>query len=145
MLRVLFSWTDGYGRIRQQTLTTTETTIAGALTEIALFVAKWDAISDGGLTQVSISQRDTSDAFAAVAGSNVDVNASLQVQGADGFKYDLNVPMINDTFVTGGGAIIIGDAAVVAFTDQFLVAGKWRMNNRFPTDITSVISGQLDK
>lgn len=144
-LQVQFSWLDSYNRVRRQTLTTTEATIALALTEVTAFVALFDPVSDGGLQGVSISTRDNSDAFAAAAGANIDVNASLSVQGADGFKYDLNLPMIIDSLVTGGGAIDIADVALVAFTNQFLSAGKWRVNNRFPTDITSVISGQLDK
>lgn len=144
MLGVKFAWLDSHGRNRRQTLTTTEATIAGALVEVTAFVALFDAISDGGLTNISISTTDNSDAFVAGAGSNVDVNASLQVQGADGFKYDLNVPMIADAFVAGG-SVVITDLAVVAFTNQFLAAGKWRMNNRFPTAITAVLSGTLDK
>ncbi len=144
-LAVQYGWLDGYSRLRRQTLTTTSTTIAAALTDVTAFVALWDAVSNGGLQQVSISTRDNADAFAAVAGSNIDVNASLRVQGADGFKYDLDLPMIIDSLVNSGGSIIIGDAALVAWTNQFLVGGKWRVNNRFPTEITSVISGELDK
>lgn len=145
MLAVQFAWLDGFGRIKRQTLTTTAATIALALTEVATFIALFTPTSDAGLVQVSISTKDNTDAYAAVAGSNVDVNASLQVVGADGFNYDLNIPMIKDAFVTGGGAIVISDAVIVAHTDQFLVAGDWRVNNRFPTAITSVSSGQLDK
>lgn len=145
MLGVQFSWVDDYGRVRRQTLTTTSTTIATALTDVAAFVALFTPVSDGGLNQVSISEVDSADAYSPVADANIDVNGSLKVQGADSFKYDLNLPMIKSTMVTGGGAILIGDAAMVAFTNQFLVAGKWRVNNRFPTEITSVISGQLDK
>lgn len=145
MLQVQFRWLDTFGRVKRQTLTTTAATIVLALVEVTAFVALFDAVSDGGLQSVSISVQDLSDAFAAAAGSNIDVNGSLLVQGADGFKYDLNLPMILSSLVTGGGAINIGDAALVSFTDQFLVAGDWRVNNRFPTEITSVISGQLDK
>lgn len=145
MLKVQFNWVDDYGRVRRQTLTTTDATIAAALASVTAFVALWDAVSNGGLNAVKISTSDSSDAFVAAADANIDVNASLQVQGADGFKYDLDVPMIIPSLVTGGGAIIIGDVALVAFTDQFLVAGKWRMNNRFPTEITAVLSGKLDK
>lgn len=144
-LPVQFRWLDTFGRVKRQTLTTTSTTLAAALTDVTAFVALWDAVSDGGLESVSISQTDESDAFAAAAGSNIDVNGSLLVQGDDGFKYDLNLPMILSSLVTGGGAINIADAALVSFTDQFLTGGKWRVNNRFPTFITSVISGQLDK
>lgn len=144
-LQVQYRWLDAHGRVKRQTLTTTSTTIAAALIDVTAFVALFDPVSDGGLQSVSISVQDLADSFAAAAGSNIDVNASLKVQGNDGFKYDLNLPMIIDSLVTGGGAINIGDVALVAFTDQFLTAGKWRVNNRFPTFITSVISGQLDK
>lgn len=145
MLPVQFRWLDAYGRVRRQTLTTTATTIALALTEVASFVPLFDAISDGGLQSISINNQDESDAYVAAAGSNIDVNASLQVQGADGYKYDLNVPMIQAALVIGGGAIDISDAGLVAFTNQFLAGGTWRMNNRTPTAITSVIKGILDK
>lgn len=145
MLQVQFRWLDAFGRIKRQTLTTTAATIAAALTNVAAFVALFDAVSDGGLQSVSISVQNLDDAYSAEAVSNIDVNGSLKVQGDDGFKYDLNVPMILSSLVTGGGAINIGDAAMVSFTDQFLTGGDWRVNNRFPTFITSVISGQLDK
>lgn len=145
MLQVQFRWLDTFGRVKRQTLTTTATTIAAALTNVAAFVTLFDAVSDGGLQSVSVSVQNLDDAFAAEAVSNIDVNGSLKVQGDDGFKYDLNVPMILSSLVTGGGAITIGDAAMVSFTDQFLTGGVWRVNNRFPTFITSVISGQLDK
>ncbi len=145
MLQVQYRWLDIHGRVKRQTLTTTATTIAAALTNVTAFVALFDAISDGGLQSVSVAVQNDDDTYAAAAGSNIDVNGSLKVQGDDGFKYDLNVPMILASLVTGGGAINIGDAALVSFTDQFLTGGVWRVNNRFPTFITSVISGQLDK
>ncbi len=145
MLAVQFSWLDDYGRTRRQTLTSTATTIAAALTDVGTFVALMTPASDGGLTRVSISTKDASDAYAATAAANIDVNASLQVQGDDGFKYDLDLPMIKPVFVTGGGAVIIADATILAWTNQFLTGGPWRVNNRFPTFITSVLSGQLDK
>lgn len=145
MLQVQFRWLDIHGRVKRQTLTTTSTTLAAALTDVTAFVALFDAVSDGGLQSISVSVQNDDDTYAAAAGSNIDVNGSLKVQGDDGFKYDLNLPMILSSLVTGGGAINIGDAALVSFTDQFLTGGKWRVNNRFPTFITSVISGQLDK
>lgn len=145
MLQVQFRWLDIHGRVKRQTLTTTATTIAAALTNVTAFVALFDAVSDGGLQSVSVAVQNDDDTYAAAAGSNIDVNGSLKVQGDDGFKYDLNVPMILASLVTGGGAINIGDAALVSFTNQFLTGGVWRVNNRFPTFITSVISGQLDK
>lgn len=145
MLQVQFSWLDIFGRVKRQTLTTTATTIALALVEVTAFVALYNPVADGGLQDVSISTKSIADAQAAGAGTNIDTNGSLKVQGADGFKYDLNLPMIDLAFVTGGGAIDTGAGAMVAFTDQFLVGGDWRVNNRTPTEITSVISGQLDK
>lgn len=144
-LKVQFRWLDSKGRVKRQTHTVTDTTIAAALTSTTAFVALFDAVSGGGLQSVSIAIQDDGDAFAAEAGSSIDRNGTLQVQGDDGFKYPLNIPMIDDDLVTGGGAITIGAAELVSFTDQFLTAGKWRVNNRFPTFITSVISGQLDK
>ncbi len=143
--QVQYRWLDSFSRVKRQTLTTKAATVALALVDVAAFVALFDPVSDGGLQSVSISVQDDSDAFAAAAGANIDVNASLKVQGADSFKYDLNLPMIISSLVTGGGAIDIGAAALVSFTNQFLGAGAWQVNNRFPTSITSVISGQLDK
>ncbi len=145
MLQIQFRWLDIHGRVKRQTLTTTSATLAAALADVTAFVALFDAVSDGGLQSISVSVQNDDDTYAAAAGSNIDVNGSLKVQGDDGFKYDLNLPMILSSLVTGGGAINIGDAALVSFTDQFLTGGKWRVNNRFPTFITSVISGQLDK
>lgn len=144
-LPVTFSWLDAQGRNRRQTLTTTSTTIADALTDVAAFVALQTPVSDGGLTEVTISTKDNGDAYAAVAGSNVDVNASFQVQGNDGFKYDLDLPMIKDTMLAGGGNVDLTDLAIIAWYGQFETGGKWRVNNRFPTFITSVIKATLDK
>ena len=114
------------------------------LTEVAILAPLWDAITDLELIDVVITNRDTSDAFAGAAISSVDENTSVKVRGGDTYVYDFNLPDVPDA-LHPGESLDVTDAAVVAFFDEFDTAETWRVNLRNPTDITDLISGQLDK
>lgn len=145
MLKVRFTLLDSYGRPRGWELTTTATTIADALTNVTSFVALFDDVSDAGLKEIAISTRDSGDAYAAVAGSNKDVGATLNATVADGYDFPLAIPMIKSSMIVAGGAVNLSDAAMTAFLAQFLSGGAWRLNNRTPTAVTAFNYGTLDE
>jgi len=143
-LPVTFTFVDALARKTTRTWTTTATTISQALTDIAALATLVNAVSDGGLQEVTITSKSVASAFAAAAGSNVDENASIKVLAADGRDYDVDLPMPIDALRLAGGAIDTANADFVAFIDAFGVADAWRINNFNPTAISLVRSAQLD-
>ena len=143
-MNVKFNFIDSRGRTISRTLWNTETTLAAVLTETAILAPLWAALTDLELTDIVITNRDTSDAFAGAAISSRDENTSVKVTGGDTYVYDFNLPDMPDAFHPGE-SLDVTDAAVVAFFDEFDSAETWRINLRNPTDIVNLISGKLDK
>lgn len=144
MLAVKFTFTDANGRSTARTWTTTSATLADAIVDVGVMAGLIDAISDCGLSGVVITQKDEAANFTPVAASNLDVGATFNVTADDGFKYNIKLPIPVAAIQIGGGAISLVDLGVVAFLDQFLLAGKWRVNNRNPQDVVLVNTGTLD-
>lgn len=143
-LAVTMTFTDDNGRSTNRTFTTTSSTISDAITDVADFATKADAILDCGLSGVSITTKDNAADFAPLADSNLDEGVTFQVTADDGFKYSIKMPIPSAAIRVGGGAISLVDAGVIAFTDLFKTGGKWRVNNRTPTFVTTVDKGLLD-
>lgn len=145
MLAVTFTFVDDEGRSTNRTWTTTSTTIADAITDVAAFATIMTAAFDCGLSGVIITEKDVAADYAAVAGANIDEGATFKVTADDGYDYSIKVPIPKAAIRAGGGAIDLTDALTLAFTNQFLTGGKWRVNVRAPTFVTSVNAGLLDK
>ncbi len=143
-MNVKFNFQDSRGRTISRTIWNTGATLALVLAEVAILAPLWDAITDLELIDVVITNRDVSDAFAGAAISSVDENTSVKVRGGDTYVYDFNLPDVPDA-LHPGESLDVTDAAIVAFFDEFDTAETWRVNLRNPTDITDLISGQLDK
>jgi len=118
--------------------------IADALTDIGTLAALWNTITEVMLVDVVLTQVDASETFAGAAVSNVDENTSVKVEGADGRTYDVDLPDLPDA-KHPIAALDITDVDIVAFFDEFAVGQNWRVNLNNPTDITSILSGLLDK
>lgn len=144
-LAVTYTFTDDEGRSTTRTWTTTSSTIALALVDVTAFVAILTAAFDCGLSGVTITNKSIADDFAATADANIDEGATFQVTADDGYDYSIKVPIPKLAIRAGGGAIDLANAQVLAFTNQFLTGGKWRVNNRAPTFVTVVNKGLLDK
>lgn len=144
MLAVTFTFTDDNGRSTTRQFTTTSTTLADAITDVADFATKADLIFDSGLAGVVITQKDIAADYAALALSNIDEGATFQVTADDGFKYNIKIPIPTATIRVGGGALDLTDVNVIAFMDLFKTGGKWRVNNRTPTFVVTVDKGLLD-
>lgn len=145
MLAVTFTFTDDNGRTTNRTFTTTSTTIADAITDVAAFATIATAAFDCGLNGVTITEKDSAADYAAVANSNIDEGATFKVTADDGYDYSIKMPIPKVAIRAGGGAINLADPLVLAFTNQFLTGGKWRVNTRAPTFVTVVNQGLLDK
>jgi len=144
MLAVTFTFTDGNGRSTNRTFTTTSTTLADALTDVADFATKIGAAFDCGLSGVVITEKDGAADFAPVALSNIDEGATFKVLADDGYNYSIKLPIPSAGIRAGGGAIDLTDPLVIAVMDLFKTGGKWRVNNRTPTFVVTVEKGLLD-
>lgn len=144
-MKCTFNFIDGFNRQTQRSWWSTSTLLVDALTDIAALASAINALSDGGLDGVVITNVDTSEDFAAVAGSNVDDNASIQVLGGDGYKYDFNLPMPITALFNADGTVDTSNAALATLMGLFATGDNWRINLRNPTDIDSVVGGTLDK
>lgn len=142
---VTFNFSDEFNRVTQRTWHNTEALIADVLTDVTAIAALLDAVSLAGLKNVIISQRSAAEASAAEAGSNVDANASIQVEGADGYKYDFDLPCPDPSILNTDGTLDTSDAGVVALFAVFGAGDAWRINLRNPTAIATVVGGILDK
>ena len=142
---VRFNFTDLKNGDTSRTWVNTGATVAAVLLDVTTLVALYAAIGLGGLDSVLISQRSTADAFAPETGANVDDNASVQVLGGDGYKYDFDLPMPEADIIQADRSVLTTDAAVIAFFAAFASGSTWRINLRNPTDVATVIGGTLDK
>lgn len=141
---VKFNFRDSRGRSVSRSLHNDEPLIADVLTDVGELTALWNPLTDLAFENVVVTRRDDSDAFAGATVSNRDENTSVKVLAEDGYVYDFDLPDIPDA-LHPGETLDVTDAAVVAFFDEFLTAGPWRINLRTPTAIASLISGKLDK
>jgi len=143
-LPVTFTFVDSLARKTTRTWTTTSVTIVDALTDATALAALLDAVTEGGLQEITITRKDTAAAFAFSAGPNIDENASVKVPAADGRDYDFDLPMPIAALRLAGGAIDTANANFIALFDAFGVASAWRINNFTPTAISLVRSALLD-
>jgi hypothetical protein len=143
-LPVVFTFRDSLARKTTRTWVSVATTLAGAITDVATLGPLVDAVSQGGLQKVTISQDSVASAFAAEAGSNVDENASITVLAADGRNYDFDLPMPATVLRLAGGSIDTANANFIALMDAFAAGGNWRVNVFSPTAIVSVEKALLD-
>ena len=141
---VVFQFLDSRGRAKTRTLVNVSDVIATVLADVAVLGPLWDVLTDLQLVGVTISVKSTATAFAGAAISNVDENVSAQVLQGNGFKADFNLPDMPDSF-TPAGVIDPVDISIAAFFAEFLIGATWRINTQNPQDITTVISGVLDK
>lgn len=144
MPSVKFNFRDSRGRPTSRTLFNVGATIAAVLTDVGTLAALWNPLTDLAFEGVNVSFVDPSSAFAGTPPSNIDENVSVQVTGADGYKYDLDLPDVPDA-KTPGEAMSISDADLLAFVAAFQGAGNWRVNLRNPVQITQILKATLDK
>lgn len=142
---VKFRFIDEKNGFKDKTYHNTSALLADVLTDITALAALFDAVMLAGLEYVVISQRSAAEANAPEAGSNVDANASVQVLGADGYKYDFDLLTPNPALINSDRTLDTTDAAVIALFAAFGAGDSWRINLRHPTSIASVIGGTLDK
>jgi hypothetical protein len=118
------------------------TTLAQAAIDMNLLLTDLGSITDLGIVSVTYSEKDTTEASAAGAGSNVDVGATFRLRLADGGVASHKVPGFPIAKVGGNRAIDPTDADVVAYFDNFLAAGAFTLSDG--EVITEVLSGTFD-
>ena len=143
MFNAVLTLKDSYGRITTKRIETTATTLAGAQTIIAAYVADLAPVTDLELLKVTYSEIDTDDAFGGTGDSNVDVGATFKVLLADGSMAAHKVPGFPSSLVGGNGAIDCTQTEVAAYFENFVVGEGCRLSDG--EYITGVVSGQLDR
>lgn len=142
---VRFEFVDIQETVTTRTYGNTNALAADVLTQAAVLAPLFEAVMMGGLNKVVLTQVDTSDAYVALADSNVDKNASIKVLAGNGRHYDFDLPMIISSLVLPGRAIDTADAALIALFDEFATGKTWRIDRFNPTFIASVVDGVLDR
>ena len=118
------------------------TTLVQAAIDMNLLVTDLEAISDLGVVSITYSEKDTTEAIAAAADSNVDVGATFRVRLAGGGVASHKVPGFPIAKVGGNRAIDPGDADVAAYFANFLAAGAFTLSDG--EIVTEVLSGTYD-
>ena len=144
MPSVRFNLLDSNGRDTSRTWHNTQAAIADVLTDAGVLAALLAAITDLQIVSAVITFTDPSVATAGNAPSNIDAGVTVQVLGADGFRYPVNIPDMPEAKISSG-AVSTTDADLVAFFDEFAAGGTWRVNLRNPTAVASIIKATLDK
>lgn len=117
-------------------------TLAQALTDIGVLLATLPAVSDLGVVSVTFSQKDISEAYAAQAGSNVDVGATFRLRLTSGKLASHRIPGFPQAKVGGNRAVDPNDADVQAYFANFAPAGAFKLSDGETMD--EVISGTFD-
>jgi len=141
---VRFNFLDSRGRSTSRSFHNTNALVADVVTQIGVLMTLWDAITDLQFLYATIMNKDTAAAFAGAAISNVDENTSCKVIAGDGKVYDVNLCDVPDSFHPGE-SLDMTDLAVSNFFAEFAVGKTWRLNLNNPTEIVTLVSGQLDK
>lgn len=145
---VTFQMYDELNRETTKRFYNANTLIADVLTDVAALSPLLQAIIQGGLSGVIISQASTGGAFSPSAEeSNIDEGMRIAVRGGDTHRYSVGIPMPRNDLRQAGGVINVADPDVVAFFAEFdgTAGNNWRINLNNPTTIATVLSGTLDK
>ena len=145
-ITVQIDFEDNFNTITKRKYTSDKATLALVKTDLDAFALAYADIGNGGIDKVIISEEYVpAGAPSPGTGSNVDENLSAKVAAADGFNYDMNIPMPIPALFNPDRTLITTDADVVTFFAQFLAAGGFEINLRAPTAITQLVGGLLDK
>ena len=135
---------DDHGRLTTKRIETTETLIANAQTVMGLWAAAMVLISDLGVVRINYSESDPDEAYAQVAGANLDVGGTFRLELEDGSFAPHKIPGVKDSLVTAGSdAIDIDNVSVVAYFDLFKSGGSLRLSDG--EAMSSLVSGTLDR
>lgn len=114
-----------------------------AQTAVAALVTDLELVTDLGVVTVTYSVSDDALASSADPASNIDTGATFRCRLDDGKIAAHKVPGFPLAKVGTGGAIDCADVDVVAYFDNFLLAGDFTLSDG--QTITAVLTGMLDK
>lgn len=133
---------DSFSRVTSKRFLSNRTALADVQSDLTSFVTLFEAISGAGAIQTDVLVEtvvnDTPD-----AGSNLDAGATLHVRLDNGKLYPLRIPSIDQACVNADGRVDIENADVVAFVNQFMTGGHFRLaDNHY---VTALEYGELDR
>jgi hypothetical protein len=118
------------------------TTLVQVLLDLAELITDLEAVSDLGVTNVSITEKTAAFASAAAEGSSVDAGATFRLRLADGSVASHKIPGFPISKVGGNRAIDPEDTDVAAYFDNYKAAGAFTLSDG--EVITEVLSGTFD-
>lgn len=145
---VTFQMYDQMNRETSKTWFNASATVAEVLTDIAALSPLLQAVIQGGLSRLIISQVSTGGVFSPSAEeSNIDEGMRVAVRGGDGERYSFGLPMPRNDLRQAGGVVNVADPDLVAFFAEFdgQAGNNWRINLKNATTIATVLSGKVDK
>jgi hypothetical protein len=142
---VRFNFLDSMGRIKGRSFHNTNALIADVITQVGVLAPLADAIIEGGLNNVIITQKNDDDAFAATAGSDIDNGMTLTLETTAPSNYGMRIPMPIDALKLSGGVVDTANAALLLFLAEFDAAKTWRVNLDNPVPFVSIVKGTVDK
>lgn len=134
---------DDYNRLTRKKYETETDLLATAQANVGALLTAFALISDLGVESVTYSFKDTGDASAPVAGSNVDVGATVQGRVASGEIVALKIPGIKAAKVGANGSIDLADVDIAAYLDAFEPAGTFTVSDG--ETVASWVRGDLDR
>lgn len=142
---VRFNFVDAMGRIKGRSFHNNNALIADVITQVGVLAPLINAIIEGGLVNVIITQKNSAAAFAADAGSDVDNGMTLTLETTAPSNYGMRVPMPIDALKLAGGVVDTANAALLLFLAEFDAAKTWRVNLDNPVPYVSIVKGTVDK
>lgn len=140
--RTTITFVDAYGRTTTKRFDNTAALIADALTDAAALVAVYQAVTGAGVLKYEVAQV-TNVNEAAVAGSNVDAGGTLHLRLNNAKLCPLKIPAILAAKVQADGAILVGDADILALVAMFANAAEYYLSET--NYETAIVGGELDE
>lgn len=142
---VRFNFLDSMGRTKGRSFHNTQAAIADVLTDVAVLAPLLNAIVEGGLQDIVITQKSDASAFAADAGSDIDNGMTLTLDTTATSNYGMRIPMPIDALKLAGGVIDTANAALLSFLAEFDALKTWRVNLDNPVSYVGIVKGTVDK
>jgi hypothetical protein len=118
------------------------TTLVQVLLDLADLVEDLEAVTDLGVTNISITEKTAAFASAAAEASSVDAGATFRLRLASGGVASHKIPGFPIAKVGGNRAIDPEDSDVAAYFANYEAAGAFTLSDG--ETITEVLSGTFD-
>lgn len=134
---------DSFGRLTKKRIETTATTLTDAATYATAWAGAMADVSDLALESIEFHSRSNSDAYAGVAGANVDVGATFKLQLTDSSYASHKIPGFKTALVDSTGGVDVAGTEVATYFALFEAGGHLRLSDG--ESIVAPVYGELDR